>query len=518
MPIVQANSINTTALVVPDLYVQIVPPQNLVLNGVPTNVVGVAGSAQWGPVNQPIVIGDMAGYARTFGAIQARKYDMGTAVAIMTQQGASNFRCVRVTDGTDAAATSTGVSTCITFTALYTGTLGNSISVVISAGSKASSWRATVSVPGFFPEVFDNITGTGNAFWVALAAAINSGTGVQRGASAFITATAGAGSTSVTAATMPAFTGGTDGVATPATVATNLIGVDTVPRTGMYALRGQGCSIGVLADLDASSTWTVQTAFGLAEGLYMICTGPSGDTIANATTTKSTAGLDSYGAKLMHGDWVWWTDTVNGTIRLVSPQHFAAGRLANLSPEQSSLNKPLYGVVGTQKSGLIPSQVTTYSAAELAALLQAGIDVIANPQPGGAFWGVRGGHNSSSNAATNGDNYTRMTNYIAATLSAGMGKYVGQVVNQSLFRRIRATQLQFLAGMLQQGLLGSTDGSLPYNVTCDITNNPDSRTSIGYVQSDAQIKYQAINEKFIVNVEGGQTVIVSRQTLPSGQA
>ena len=50
MPIVQQGSINTTALVVPDLYVQIVPPQNLVLNGVPTNVVGVVGTASWGPV------------------------------------------------------------------------------------------------------------------------------------------------------------------------------------------------------------------------------------------------------------------------------------------------------------------------------------------------------------------------------------------------------------------------------------------------------------------------------------
>ena len=48
MPIVQQGSINTTALVVPDLYVQIVPPQNLVLNGVPTNVVGVVGTASLG--------------------------------------------------------------------------------------------------------------------------------------------------------------------------------------------------------------------------------------------------------------------------------------------------------------------------------------------------------------------------------------------------------------------------------------------------------------------------------------
>jgi len=33
------------------------------------------------------------------------------------------------------------------------------------------------------------------------------------------------------------------------------------------------------------------------------------------------------------------------------------------------------------------------------------------------------------------------------------------------------------------------------------------------VQSDAQVQYQAINEKFIVNIEGGQTVTVTQQTL-----
>jgi len=98
-----------------------------------------------------------------------------------------------------------------------------------------------------------------------------------------------------------------------------------------------------------------------------------------------------------------------------------------------------------------------------------------------------------------------------------MGLYVGQVINAGLFRRVRATQLSFLQAMLSQGLLGSTDGSLPFSVICDTSNNPASRTGLGYVQSDAQVQYQAINEKFIVNMEGGQTVQVSRQTLPAGQ-
>ena len=230
---------------------------------------------------------------------------------------------------------------------------------------------------------------------------------------------------------------------------------------------------------------------------------------------KGEAGVDSYAAKMMFGDWIYWFDQANAVTRLVSPQGFVAGRLANLSPEQSSLNKPLYGVVGSQKSGQPGSATaTTYASADLAALLSAGIDVIANPQPGGAYWGVRGGHNSSSSAAVNGDNYTRLTNYIAATLQAGMGGYVGQLVNSTLFQKIRATPLAFLNGLLQQGMLGSTDGSTPFAVICDVSNNPQSRTALGYVQADVQVQYQAINEKFIVNVQGGQTVQVSVQTVP----
>lgn len=508
--IVQQGSLNTTALIVPDLYVQIVPPQNLLINGVPTNVVGMVGTAQWGPVGQSMIVGSMAQYSSIFGALQNRKYDMGTAVAIAAQQGASNFRCVRVTDGTDAAATIVVPTAAITLTALYTGTLGNSLTVAISAGSKAATWRAVIGIAGYQPEVFDNVPGTANAFWVNLAAAINSGNSALRGPSNYIVATAGAGTTAPAAATY-ALTGGTDGVATLTSAV--LIGVDTTPRKGMYALRSQGCSIAMLADADDSTQWTTQAAYGLSEGTYMVTVTPAGDTIPNAVAMKASVGLDNYSVKHMFGDWIFWQDQTNGALRLVSPQGFVAGRLANLSPEQSSLNKQLFSVVGSQKSGAPGSgQSASYSGADLQALIQAGIDVIGNPSAGGAYWGVQAGHNSSSNAATNGDNYTRLTNYIAATLAAGMGVYVGQLINSTLFDNIKATQLSFLQNLLGQGILGTTNGSLPFSVVCDTSNNPPSRTSLGYVQSDAQIQYQAINEKFIVNIEGGQTVVVAQST------
>ena len=516
MPITQQGSLNTTALVVPDLYVQIVAPQNLVLNGVPTNVIGAVGTAQWGPVGTPTIVATMADYAAAFGAIQTRKYDMGTNVATAVQQGASNFRCVRVADGTEARAVATVLTNCIVFTALWTGTLGNSVTVTVGAGSAAGSYRAVVGVPGQVAEVFDNLTGSGNALWVAMASAINNGQGPMRPASRFITAAAGVGTTAAASATYT-LSGGTDGVTT--ITASVIIGVDTTPRTGMYALRGQGCSIGLLSDFDTSASWTTANTFGLAEGIYMILAGPASDTIANAVTVKNGAGLDSYACKMMFGDWIWWTDPVSGVLRLVSPQGFVAGRLANLSPEQSSLNKPLYGVAGSQRSGAPGNGLQgVYSAAELQTLFMAGIDVIANPQPGGHFWGVRAGHNSSSNQAVNGDNYTRMTNYIASTLDAGMGRYVGRPITPTLFRQIKATLLDFLRNMQQQGMLSiGIDGSAPFSVICDATNNPTTRTALGYVQADVQVRYTPINEKFIVNLEGGQTVVVSRQTTPDGR-
>ena len=517
--IIQAGTLNTTALVVPDLYVQVVPPQTLLLNGVPTSVTGVVGTATWGGVNQPVIIATMADYARRFGQLQARKYDMGTQVATAVQQGAQAFRCVRVTDGTDTAAAaqfiSNGVSL-VGFNARYTGTAGNQISVSIQTGSAAGSYALIVSHPSLGQEKFDNIAGPGaspssaawQAFWTRVVAAANAGTSTARGPSQLVIAVTGNAATWVgpTLNTPITLATGTDG-ATAITAAT-LIGLDGVQRTGMYALRGLGCSIAMLADADDSTQWTTQAAFGLSEGIYMICTGPAGDTITNAVSVKTAAGLDTYAVKLMFGDWLFWNDQTNNMQRLVSPQGFVAGRLANLSPEQSSLNKQLFSVVASQRS-TSPSYGGSYSAYELQVLFQAGIDVVSNPQPGGAYWGVRCGHNSSSNSGTNGDNYTRLTNYIAATLAAGMGLYVGQPITTKLFGRVRATQLSFFENMRQQGLLSLTSaGGLPYSVVCDASNNPDSRTGLGYLQSDAQVKYSPIAEKFICNLEGGQTVAI----------
>ncbi len=504
--IIPQGAINTTALIVPDLYVQIVPPSVTLLNGVPTNVLGIVGTASWGPLDSPVVVGSMADYAAKFGPVLNRAYDMGTAVAIATQQGANNFRCVRVSDDTEAAATIVVLTNCITFTSKYTGSLANADTVTVGTGSKAGTFKAVVARVGLPPEVFDNLAGSGNALWLAMAAAINNGNGALRGASQLIVASAGVGTTAPSLATYT-LAGGADG-ATTITGAV-MIGADTTPREGMYALRNSGASIAMLTDNTDTTTFAAQVAYGQGEGTYMIGVTAAGDTIGDSTSTgaiyvKNTAGIDSPSFKYLFGDWVLWLDSVNGVTRLVSPQAFVAGNLINQSPEQSGLNKPLYGIVGTQKTSLHQ----TYSSAELQLLIGAGIDLITNPSPGGNYFSTRCGHNSSSNPLTNGDNYIRLTNYIASTMNAGLGKFVGKLQTTSERADAKASLSHFLQNMVDAGMIGDVNGGPAFSVQLDALNNPTNRAALGYQQADIKVKYFGVVEKFLVNMEGNAAVVV----------
>ena len=513
MTVFQSGSINTTALFVPDVYVQIQAPSENFLNGLPTNRLGVVGTAQWGAVNAPTIVGSVSDYVQKFGNIQARKHDMGTAVWAAVLNGANDMRCVRVTDGTDIAASATIGTTGLTVAGIYTGSLGNSLQVTLSAGSQVNSWKAVVVMPGLVPEVYDNIGGgatplTANALWIAIASAINNGVSGLRGKSQLVVVTAGVSTADPVAGTT-LLSGGTDG-ATGVTGVT-LLGSDVSPRKGMYALRNTGVSVAFLTDCDDSTTWTAQVAFGLSEGVYIVAVTPVGDTIALATAAKAAAGIDSYAMKLLFGDWVYFNDTVNGQVRLISPQGFVAGRLSALSPEQSSLNKPLYGIVGTQKS----YQNLTYSNAELSVLAQAGIDLIANPIPAGNSFGVRIGVNTSSNAVINGDNYTRMTNYIAYTLNAGMGLYVGQLQSPKVRINALGTINAFLSNMWAQQMIGDVNSpqNQPFSIVLDASNNPANRVALGYMQIDCRITYFSVITKLLINVEGGQSVKVTSQNI-----
>lgn len=495
--IVQYGSYNPFAFSAPGITTQILPPSQLLINGVPTNQIGVDGTAIWGPVNSRVLVGGIQDYVQKFGAIQARKYDMGTQVATAAMQGANNFYCVRVADGSQTTATAsvldTASATGLTLTAMYTGTLGNFLQATVSAGSKNNTYKITIALPNLAPETFDNISGTGNALWVNFAAAINTGQSSIRSASALVVATAGS-STALPALASVTAAGGTDG-ATTITGAT-LLGSDAAtPKTGLYALRGSNCGIVVLADCDSSTTFSAQAAYGLGEGAFMIGVDVAGQTIAQTIATKNTAGIDNYSFKLLLGDWVYWFDSINNATRLVSPQGFVAGLLANLGPQYSSLNQQIFGIVSTQRS--LSKQ--PYQSTEVSLMTQNGLDAILNPPPNIPninYWATATGQNTSSNLLTNDDNYTRVTNFLALTFANGMGKYIG---------RLNSPEVQAQAANTISSFLQNLKGSVIKDFRTAVLNGPNPYT---LVLSIRIVGYFTIRN-ILLNLQTGNTQLVS---------
>lgn len=660
--IIQSGSINTAGLIVPDAVVQIVPPGVRPISSVSTNTLGVVGSATWGPVGVATPIGTIDQQVAAFGPVQNRVSDLGTAVAVAIQQGAQIMQSVRVTDGSDVAASAALVDGSAgaagTIAALYTGSRGNGISWTLSAGSAANTSRVVVSLSGLTPETFDNLSagvtsvtvvpgtgftsvptlafaapqiangvqalgsatlavigtptigagGTGHVvndfitysngvvlkvasvsggailtyfpvstsgcnagsitsgatptnpvaqisttgvgvgstatlvwglgpvtmtqqgsgysaapaitatggggsgssltavitIWQNIANAINNGQNGVRGRSNIVTFTAGAG-TGIPVIATTNLAGGSDGVA--AITSATLIGVDTAPRKGMYALRGAGCAVATLADLSDSTKFNAMATFGLSEGIFMGAATPAGDTIANAATTLSSIGLDSYAMKVLFGDWIYWYDGFNSVTRLISPATFWAGLRASISPQNSTLNKTVSGVSGTQKS----ISGGSYSTAETQTLINARLDLIANPIPAGTTYGPRSGNNTSSNTAINGENYTMMTNFLAKAVGAWGGGVVGQLQTPDQRREAKAAIDNFLSSLWINGIIGNAQGSVPWQTILDDSNNPVGSVTAGYEYAAVSVQYLSVVRFFIVNLQGGQTVTISAQ-------
>lgn len=502
MPVISGNNANLTGLSVPNPYVLInTPPPEI--NGVPSDILGVVGVASWGPVGAAITIGGPTDATGKVGSPVNRMHDLASAISFANLSGASNFRAVRVTDGTDTAATYTvmdGAATPapqITFTGKYTGIFGNGITATISAGSKASTFKVVIGAPGQVPETFDNIAGTGLAVFTNMVSAINNGQSGLRGPSNLVVATVG---TSTLAPVTGTYTlaGGTDGVTT--ITGATLLGTDTAPRKGLYALRGTGARVAYLADNSDSTTWAAEKAFGDSEGVDMVMVGPSGEytNIATAVSNRQTAGIDGYNAVVLLGDWCYFNDPLTGAMRLASPQHAYAGLRSVLAPQNSALNKQVGGVIATQSS----AAKYVYTDSDISQLVEGGLELITNPCPGGSYFGVRCGVNTSSNAADNSDNYSTLTNYIAYSMDTGIGGYIGMLQTPSVQQEAKATLEHFLQNMVDAGQIEA------YSVVLGSSNNPQSSVALGYMKALVRVTYFGVIRYFVVDFEGGATVVL----------
>ncbi|WP_182056509.1 phage tail protein [Pantoea sp. ME81] len=517
MPIYQSGSLNTTALTAPDLYVQVVAPKTRYINGVATDGLGIVGIGSWGPVNSAFLIGSDTDQSLYLGSPQVRKYDLSSAVSISLQLGASNLNCVRVTDGTDVAASialkdvASTPATGMTLTAIYTGTRGNTIQAAITAGTAVNSYKLTINLPGQSAEVFDNITGTGAALWQNIVSAVNNGQTSVRSASQLAIATIGTGTALPNVASTYTMAGGTDGATT--ITDTTLLGTDgtSTTRKGMYALRGTNSQVINLVDLTDTTAWPTMATFATGEGSFAISQGTAGTTYSALSTLLNTAGVDDWHFKAIVGDWPYWKDTVNGVNRMVAPATVEAANIASRSPHISTLNKQISTIIATQRQ--LANQA--YSISEIGAINSARLDVITNPCPGGNYFGMRSGRNTSSVQSQNDDTYTRMTNYLSLTIAASFGDVVGQNQTTDLRRETKSTIEAFLSNLEDQGMIGDPNGGAAFSVKLDASNNPDSRVALGYMQADVQVKYLNVVRYFLVNLEGGGSVSIAVSNNPS---
>lgn len=437
----------------------------------------------------------------------------GAVTAVTIQTAAATGEPTNPVAQASTSASGTGAQFDLTYTykmmltAAYTGSAGNGMAAVFGVGSNSTvaqpSSKLTIVMPGFAPEIFDNLTGTSNAaFWTNVVSAINNGNSPQRGPSKLVVGTDGVTNNRPASGDTAVFTSGTDGTTT--ITSSVLVGAESGSgRTGIYSFRGLGCSDGMIADFDDHSQNSTLIAFAQSEGVYWHTNDLAGETITTAVTNITTDGTNSPWLKVYFGDWAFWNDNFNGQQRLLGPATFGASLVSTLQPQEAGLNKPVIGIAATQRS----KTGNPYSSLELITLQTPGIEVLCNPIPRGAMFGLRNGHNTSSDPTRNLDNWPRLTSFLARSLAGpgALGPAIGQVITPDFFVTWYDVLDTFLASLKNaQPLAVIAD----YQINFGTANNPQSQTATGLVVAEALIQYLGIAQVFLVNLQTGATVVI----------
>lgn len=516
--IISSDEFNPANFQAPGLYINNIPPVPY-LPGAATNVGYVVGTADWGPVNSPSIVSDPANAQTVFGGITANAltdvHDLCTDLTIAFQQGYIQMWGVRVTDGTDTAATiaASGVTASGgTFAALYTGSLGNSIKVTIAQAPNPNYYSVFITTSGFAnQESFLNIPAS--SFWTSLASALATGiTGVV-GPSRLLRLN-NAALVSVAGAPVPGtytLMGGTSG---RSVTTDDLLGENqTFPPTGFYmaATVSPAPEKAWIVGLTDTTALADMVAFVDANAIYTAMAFPTGTSTSQAQATANSTGQGNYNFSWLK-DWIYWNDPVNGVVRLVAPYGFTMGLITSLSPAQSPLNKQVQGVVGTERNNPYTGNIP-YSQAEIGILQQIGALVITNPIPQGNVFGVATGTNTSTNTAQSPVEYATMTNFLDASFAEKMGVFVGALQtaqpNDPTRKAVRHELNAFLLGLQGSGLVDS------FNVVCTYAASGNPQLGINtpatiaqhYLYAFCAVRYLSSVWYFVISLQGGTTVV-----------
>lgn len=505
---------NASALLLDDVYVFVQQPQAVIPGAANLFNGGCVGGASWGPLNTPQAASSPQSLMSLWGPPIGSGFDIVQEGSLfLKQQPIGSVIAVRVSDGTDLKAVGSFQS--LNISGKYTGTFGNTIQVLLLAGSLSTvstpTWRVVIT-PGLgTSEVFDNIaqSSTPATTWANIIAAINTGQSPTRPASNFITlALTGAGGSQPTALSSAVqLAGGTNG--TSGITTTIEIGVNggAGSNTGLYALTGQDLDqVWLCGNRDYANAGPLLITFAQTNLCTSQTSVPTGLSPSTIISDKTAAGLFSP-YLIFNGDDVVFLDSYLNNYYSVPQSCVVAGVCCAQAPQSSPGNKQVYGILSTARAY---ANLQPFANSDLGSLEAAGVMILTNPIPAGSVWGTRHGKNSegANNFATSEIPYSRMTNFLAASFSGPvMGQFVNQTQTNATNDPTREQVTTALNGFL--GPMQDNNEIAAFSVTCNTSNNPPSQVAAGILQADVIVQYLAVIDKFIINLTGGQTVTVS---------
>lgn len=450
--------------------------------GLPSSQAGIIGTAIWGPVNQPIRVSSWPEWVRKLGGLDAN-HQLSFDVYEAYNQGLSDAIFVRVTDGTEAAATATlqdraaTPQDTLTVEAKYPGTLGNRIAVQVldATFDSANAFRLRVLLDGqpVAGEDYDELTiGTdGN-----VEDKIN-------GVSDYIKVT---DMNSATAApdNRPAtgtyqLAGGSDG---GAPTDTDYVGaVDTSGnRTGLQALIPYVDELGLVL-IPGVTTQTVQAALlQFAENYYfpLALLDGEGAGDSDVESHRSNLGQSSFGAYYYPRAYI--RNPLTGSNKYVSMSAIMAGYIARVDasrqegPAKAPANNPEFypTILGLERI-LDEGQVGRFN--------ELGINcarVFRNR--GIRMWGAR---TLSSDLRWRYITSRRIFQYAARSLKQAFLDVPFEPNYTRLWDQIKRSARGFLDTMVRDGMLEGPEGQ-GYVVICDETNNPKTSRDAGNLYID----------------------------------
>lgn len=465
---------------------------NAFVEGASTNIAGAVMQTTRGDLEEIHRVGSMEEFSAKLG-----DYDSSLDGYLFARRffdaGGGILDVVRVTDGNEAAASGSlenavASGTVFTILADSPGTWGNSMKVFVENNSATGYVNITVvygKQTSTYSHVTSDSTDTDNYF----------PTVVQKDANAFIEVVA-----NLTDGTLPdegttTLAGGTNGTLTGSSLAdTAYVGTESGGvRTGIQKFKE---SDEVILVVSARSNDTVNAALRThvadtdLSPRRTIISFAAATSVSTAVTNMGTINVDKTKVMFPH---VIVRNPYSGIKETVSVVPYAAGLETLLSYEQSASQVQLPATV------LAPEIKLTNT--ELATLTKNRMNPIAKVRGVGLIYTED--QTSSSNPAKQQQSTRKAKDFFALSIDSGLKPFISKPIRPSLWSDIKTAISSLLKLEERAGRIGRSDGSTPYSVKVDSSNNPSDVVQRNRVIVEVEISLLGHADKIYVYLDAG---------------